>query len=178
MRHQNTGRKFSRSSSHRAAMFRNMVTSLNRARADHHHRAQGEGVASFRGEDDLDLSAPWRDPAEQDQGTAHTGRTGPVCPRPSDGQPHESGPARSFISSLTTSLRSLPAAPVVTRGSSRSVSATGDAAPMAIIGWCRRSPRSQGRQGRPDRDRHRCRHRLGRVNHAVLTDREASEPAE
>ena len=28
MRHQNTGRKFSRSSSHRAAMFRNMVTSL------------------------------------------------------------------------------------------------------------------------------------------------------
>ena len=28
MRHQNTGRKFSRSSSHRKAMFRNMVTSL------------------------------------------------------------------------------------------------------------------------------------------------------
>jgi large subunit ribosomal protein L17 len=28
MRHQNTGKKFSRSSSHRAAMFRNMVTSL------------------------------------------------------------------------------------------------------------------------------------------------------
>lgn len=28
MRHQNTGRKLSRSSSHRAAMFRNMVTSL------------------------------------------------------------------------------------------------------------------------------------------------------
>jgi large subunit ribosomal protein L17 len=28
MRHQNSGRKFSRSSSHRAAMFRNMVTSL------------------------------------------------------------------------------------------------------------------------------------------------------
>ena len=28
MRHQNSGRKFSRSSSHRKAMFRNMVTSL------------------------------------------------------------------------------------------------------------------------------------------------------
>jgi large subunit ribosomal protein L17 len=28
MRHQNAGRKFSRNSSHRRAMFRNMVTSL------------------------------------------------------------------------------------------------------------------------------------------------------